>query len=136
MRGQYFGPSMLLRWPATARQTRDISLTTALIPVAILLFMVQSAETSKRQRNTEEGIMSSCPRSLHSLVDKWLAPTPTTMIRVTRFRPTDPNNSRYVRVETARQTGTMAMFFFRHQDGWCVFPPTSNQTAPWIRVWV
>jgi hypothetical protein len=98
--------------------------------------MVQSADNLKRQRNAEEEIMSGSPRSLHSMVDKWLAPTPTTVIQVTRFRPSNRQKSRYVRVETARQTGTIAMFFFRHGDGWCVFPPTSNQTAPRFRVWV
>ena len=132
-----YGASMPLKLLATARQTRDISLTTALIPVAILLSMVQvSVETLKQKRNTEEGIMNSSPRSLHSLVDKWLAPTPTTSIHVTRFRSTSSLNGRYVRVETARQTGTMAMFFFRHHDGWCVFPPLNNRMASLSRVWV
>ncbi|MPW23603.1 hypothetical protein GCT13_44540 [Paraburkholderia sp. CNPSo 3157] len=80
--------------------------------------------------------MNSSPRSLHSLVDKWLAPTPTTFIRVTRFRSPSSLNGRYVRVETARQTCTMAMFFFRHHDGWCVFPPLNNGMASLSRVWV
>ena len=132
-----YGASMPLKLLATARQTRDISLTTALIPVAILLSMVQvSVETLKQKRNTEKGIMNSSPRSLHSLVDKWLAPTPTTSIHVTRFRSTSSLNGRYVRVETARQTGTMAMFFFRHRDGWCVYPPLNNRMASLSRVWV
>nr|WP_241023749.1 hypothetical protein [Burkholderia sp. Ac-20365] len=72
--------------------------------------------------------MNASPRSLHSLVDKWLAPTATTLIRVTRFRPASGQNQRYVCVETKRQNDTLSMFFFRHDDGWCVFPPNNNRT--------
>jgi hypothetical protein len=73
--------------------------------------------------------MNTSPRSLHSLVDKWLAPSATTLIRVTRFGPGSGHNRRYVCVETTRQTGTWSMFFFRHDDGWCVFPPNNKRIS-------
>ena len=78
--------------------------------------------------------MKTSPRSLHSLVDKWLAPTATTLIHVTRFRPGSSHTRRCVRVETTRQNNTMSMFFFRHDDGWCVFPPTSDAACLHSRV--
>ena len=70
--------------------------------------------------------MNTSPRSLHSLIDKWLAPTASTPIRVTRFGPADGRNRRYVRVERECQNRTLSMFFFRHHDGWCVFPPNNR----------
>jgi hypothetical protein len=73
--------------------------------------------------------MNTSPRSLHSLVDKWLAPTASTQIRVTRFRPASGHYRRYVCVETERQNSTLSMFFFRHDDGWCVFPPNNKRMS-------
>ncbi len=73
--------------------------------------------------------MNTSPRSLRSLVDKWLAPTASTLITVTRFRPANMHCRRYVCVETERQNDTVSMFFFRHDDGWCVFPPNNNRIS-------
>jgi hypothetical protein len=62
--------------------------------------------------------------SLRLLVEKWFAPTAATPVRVTRFTRTHANHERCVRVETLRKEGSVAIFFFRHDDGtWCVFPP-------------
>ncbi|OYD59938.1 hypothetical protein SAMN05446935_7411 [Burkholderia sp. YR290] len=73
-----------------------------------------------------EAIIKTSPRPLRSLVDKWLAPTATALIYVTRFHPARSQNRRYVRIETTRHNNIMSMFFFRHDDGWCVFPPTTS----------
>lgn len=73
---------------------------------------------------------SSATSSLRQLVDKWLAPTASVPARVTHIgRMLHPRN-RYVRVEAAHTTGTLAIFFFRHDDGsWCVFPPAAARPA-------
>ncbi|MGU7779198.1 hypothetical protein [Burkholderia sp. PU8-34] len=70
--------------------------------------------------------MSTDRQSLRSLIDKWLAPTAAMPARVTRFSRITSNHQRCVYVETARQSGTLAIYFFRHDDGWYVFP----QSAP------
>ncbi|MFP3566475.1 hypothetical protein [Paraburkholderia sp. SIMBA_030] len=72
--------------------------------------------------------MSIAEKSLSTLVEKWLAPTPATPIRVTRFSRTHSNWRRYVRVEALRPQGTIALFFFQHDDGtWRVFPPGTGR---------
>ncbi|MFL9903622.1 hypothetical protein PQR75_27370 [Paraburkholderia fungorum] len=64
----------------------------------------------------------SAEKSLRLLVEKWLSPTLSTPIRVTRFSRTRANQ-RYVCVEALRPGGSVTLFFFRHDDGtWCVFP--------------
>lgn len=80
--------------------------------------------------------MKTDARSLRSLVDKWLAPTATTLIQVTRFQPVGSQDRRYVRVETTRQNSTLSMFFFRHDDGWCVFPPATRHVSLGSRMYV
>jgi hypothetical protein len=68
--------------------------------------------------------------SLRLLVEKWFAPTSATPVRVTRFSRKHPNQRRCVCVEAPREAGTIAIFFFRHDDGtWCVFPPRSERLA-------
>ncbi|WP_087737519.1 hypothetical protein [Paraburkholderia piptadeniae] len=60
--------------------------------------------------------------SLRSLVDKWLAPTPTRPLRVTRFGRT-ARGARYVCIEVARFDGPVTIAFFYHEEGaWGVFP--------------
>ncbi|NPT55971.1 hypothetical protein [Paraburkholderia elongata] len=67
-------------------------------------------------------------QSLHSQVEKWLAPAPATPVRVTAFSRTRLGGRRYVCVETSSPSGAHALFFFKHDDGsWCVFPPTANR---------
>jgi hypothetical protein len=74
--------------------------------------------------------MNGTEKSLRSLVDKWLAPTPSAPIRVTQFGRACSNQRRYVRVEVHRPTGAVGMFFFRHGDGtWRVFPPEIERLA-------
>ena len=68
--------------------------------------------------------MRTLESSLRALVDKWFAPTLATPIRVTRCSRNRADGRRYVRVETERPGGPIALFFFLHGDGtWQVFPP-------------
>lgn len=74
--------------------------------------------------------------SLRLLVDKWLAPTAATPVRITHFSRTGSNGTRYVRVEALRPTGLLAILFFRHDDGsWCVFPPSTEGERPTMRAY-
>jgi hypothetical protein len=76
----------------------------------------------------KEEVMNHTAKSLRLLVEKWLAPTPAMPVRVTRFGRTRFSQSRYVRVESQRPEGSIAIFFFRHGDGtWCVFPPQTTR---------
>jgi hypothetical protein len=76
-----------------------------------------------------EGDMKSTNgQSLRCQVEKWLAPTPATPVRVNAFSRTRLDGRRYVCVETSSPSGTHALFFFKHDDGsWCVFPQTANR---------
>jgi hypothetical protein len=74
--------------------------------------------------------MNIAEKSLRFLVDKWLAPTPSTRLRVVQFGRTGYERRRYVRVEALAPSGSHAIFFFRHADGcWCVFPPSIARPA-------
>jgi hypothetical protein len=74
--------------------------------------------------------MNTGDRSLRSVIEKWLSPNPATPVRVAEFSRTPSNRRRYVRVEAARPTGVLALFFFRHDDGtWCVFPSRAERPA-------
>jgi hypothetical protein len=69
-------------------------------------------------------------KSLHYLVEKWLAPDPEARIRVVRFGHIREDRTRYVHVEASASSGPRAIFFFRHNDGcWCVFPPRIAQPS-------
>ena len=66
-------------------------------------------------------------QSLRFLVEKWLAPGPSSSVHVTEFSRTRLGGRRYVRVETSLDAESRSLFFFRHDDGcWCVFPPTAD----------
>ena len=68
--------------------------------------------------------------SLRSLVEKWLGPTSTVPVRVTRFGHAASNQKHGVRIELLLPTGPVGLFFFRHRDGaWCVFPPAAERLA-------
>jgi hypothetical protein len=68
--------------------------------------------------------------SLRLLVEKWLGPTPAMPVRVTQFGRMPSNQRRYVRVEALRPAGTLAIYFFLHDDGtWRVFPPEVERPA-------
>ena len=74
--------------------------------------------------------MASAGMSLRLMIDHWLAPDPSTMVRVTEFRNRRSKHECYVCVETFRGTCPVAMFFFRHQDGtWRIFPPSRERPA-------
>jgi hypothetical protein len=72
--------------------------------------------------------MHTQPDSLRRMVDKWLAPTPSTPVSSVRLCRMAANRSRYVRVEAVRPAGTFALFLFQHDDGsWQVFPPAASR---------
>jgi hypothetical protein len=63
-------------------------------------------------------------RSLRAVVDKWLGAESAQGIRVTSFSHSRQATWRYACVEATRGSGTLAIIFFRHDDGsWRVFPP-------------
>ncbi|TDN62080.1 hypothetical protein B0G77_5601 [Paraburkholderia sp. BL10I2N1] len=67
-------------------------------------------------------------RSLRSLVEKWLAPTAETPVRVTRSGRAQSNQGTCVHIELLLPKGPVGLFFFRHRDGsWCVFPPEAER---------
>ncbi|REE07491.1 hypothetical protein B0G71_8004 [Paraburkholderia sp. BL27I4N3] len=72
--------------------------------------------------------MSSNAISLRNVIEKWLAPTPASPIRLTRVRHAIPGPLRCVRAEALLASGPLAILFFQHGDGsWCVFPPESHR---------
>lgn len=74
--------------------------------------------------------MDSTGKSLRSMIEKWLAPTSGTPIRLTRFSRTRSSRGQYVCVEISRPAGSLAVFFFRHEDGtWRVFPTEAKRPA-------
>lgn len=74
--------------------------------------------------------MDTTAHSLRSLIEKWLAPTHATPVRLTRFSSTRLSHRHCVCVEASRPAGSLALFFFRHEDGtWCVFPPEAKRPA-------
>ncbi|RQS26827.1 hypothetical protein DIE00_02995 [Burkholderia sp. Bp8989] len=65
--------------------------------------------------------------SLRSLVEKWLSPTDSEPVRVTRFSRTPSGHRRFVCVEALRSVGSIELAFFRHDDGaWHIFPPSHS----------
>ena len=74
--------------------------------------------------------MNSADGTLRLLVEKWLAPTPETKVRVIRFGRLTSGRQRYAYVEAIRPAGAFALYFFLHDDGrWRVFPPASERPA-------
>jgi hypothetical protein len=74
--------------------------------------------------------VKSAEQSLHYLVEKWLAPASHTQIRVIQFGHVREDRRQYVCVEASSPSGSHAIFFFRHDDGfWCVFPPRIAQPS-------
>jgi hypothetical protein len=69
---------------------------------------------------------------LRRLIDKWLAPSDTSPIRIKRFQLSDKvyREGRCVCVESTKPGRSLAIFFFRHDDGlWYVFPPAATRPA-------
>ena len=65
--------------------------------------------------------------SLRSVIEKWLAPTPGSPIRVTRFGRANPRQMRCVLVQSAELKRPLSIFFFQHEDrSWRVFPPAAR----------
>lgn len=86
----------------------------------------RSVSTGGCQRLKEQE-MKPEERSLRWLIDKWLAPTPATPVRVTRYGRANPHPRRCVLAQSSGPAGPLEIFFFRHDDGsWCVFPPASS----------
>ncbi|MDR5857447.1 hypothetical protein P9239_01320 [Caballeronia sp. LZ062] len=71
--------------------------------------------------------MQTPANSLHSAVDKWLAPTVTHPARVAQLSRSRITGMRYVRVEAWHGGELIGIIFFRHYDGtWNVFPPQAR----------
>lgn len=67
-------------------------------------------------------------QSLRCQVEKWLAPAPTTPVRVTAFGRTRLGGRRFVCIEAPSPSGVHALFFFKHDDGnWRVFPQAADR---------
>jgi hypothetical protein len=91
---------------------------------------VSNAGPTAHRSIIQETQMETAKQSLRRQVDKWLAPTPAAPARVTCFSRMPLHRRRYVCIETVHSTGTLAIFFFRHDDGsWCVFPPAAERPA-------
>ncbi|WP_321797171.1 MULTISPECIES: hypothetical protein [unclassified Burkholderia] len=74
--------------------------------------------------------MNGTESSLRMQVDKWLAPSARVPARIVRFSRLPVQRRRFVCVEAVHPAGTIAIFFFRHDDGsWCVFPPADRRPA-------
>ncbi|WP_345789599.1 hypothetical protein [Paraburkholderia terrae] len=68
--------------------------------------------------------MKTPETSLRWIVEKWLAPSMVSPVRVTQFSRVRERGNRYVRVEGGRHDSPIRIYFFRHDDRtWCVFPP-------------
>ena len=82
-------------------------------------------QMATRKRMTKNGA-----RPLRLLIEKWFGSSASIPCRVTEFGRTRSNRRRYVCVEAKRATGSLAIFFFRHDDGsWHVFPPAAESTV-------
>lgn len=55
--------------------------------------------------------MNTAAKSLHSQVEKWLAPGPQGQIRVVRFGHRRRDGTRYAHVEASTTCGARAIFF-------------------------
>lgn len=74
--------------------------------------------------------MNGTESSLRMQVDKWLAPSARVPARIVCFSRLPAQRRRFVCVEAVHPAGTIAIFFFRHDDGsWCVFPPADRRPA-------
>lgn len=79
-----------------------------------------------------ESAMNHDGYCLRRLIDKWLAPSDTSPIRIKRLQFSDKvyRERRCVCVESIKPGRTLAIFFFRHDDGfWYVFPPAATRSA-------
>jgi hypothetical protein len=66
--------------------------------------------------------------SLRSLIEKWLAPTATTPVHLTRCTVSNSSRTRCVLARSSASENSLAIFFFRHDDGaWRVFPPAPRK---------
>lgn len=67
-------------------------------------------------------------KSLRWLIDKWMAPTLATPVRVTRYGRPNASSGRCVLVQSSGAARSLSIFFFRHEDGsWSVSPPVSKR---------
>ena len=74
--------------------------------------------------NGENKMTSTGEQSLRSVVEKWLGFKLLKSARVTMFGRTPSGGRRYVCIETTQDGEKLALFFFRHGDGyWRGFPP-------------
>jgi hypothetical protein len=79
---------------------------------------------------SEESEMGSGEKCLRTLVGKWFGPSAVVTIRVMEFGRTRTDRRRYVRIGAARAGESLAIVFFRHDDGsWNVFPAKASRPA-------
>jgi hypothetical protein len=92
--------------------------------------LMPSQPATKTSLATSHLPMRCAAKSLHRVVDKWLALSPVIPVRVTQVRRIGTAPCRCVRVEATRPGGPLLIFFFRHDDGtWNVFPPAVERPA-------
>jgi hypothetical protein len=73
--------------------------------------------------------MNSGEKSLHWLVDKWLAPNAAMPAHVIQFGHTHSSKGRYVALRDRDRPARLPSSL-RHGDGsWCVFPPETERPA-------
>ncbi len=77
-----------------------------------------------RTRRLKEQDMKLGESTLRSLIEKWFAPTATNPVHLTRFTSPNSGQTRCVLARSCASESSLAIFFFRHDDGaWRVFPP-------------
>jgi hypothetical protein len=74
--------------------------------------------------------MSKVERSLRAVIEKWLGGEQQSEIEAVRSGHLANSRTRYVSVDAVRNSGTLTLFFFRHDDGsWNVFPPSERHAG-------
>lgn len=67
--------------------------------------------------------MASAAKSIDLMVEHWLAPGPSTKVRVAELKSRRAKRCA-MRVEMKHRAGPVGMFFSWHRDGnWRIFPP-------------
>ncbi|EEF26011.1 conserved hypothetical protein [Ricinus communis] len=93
-----------------------------------LFRLARGSLSSARTKRLKRQDMNLEVGSLRWLIDKWVAPTPATPVRLIRYGGANSNRRRCVIAQSSEATRSLAIVFFRHDDGtWCVFPPVPRR---------
>jgi hypothetical protein len=66
--------------------------------------------------------------SLRSLIEKWFSPTAAAPVHVSRCTFANSSQTKCVLARSSVSEASLAIFFFRHDDGiWRVFPPSPRK---------